>query len=221
MCCSPCTEFSRAMTSRPRDLSRADKIVRTTLEIVEYLQPQLWFMENPRHGELANREYMKDIPYIDVDYCLFSDWGYQKPTRIWGSNSLKRLQSRVCDRNCPNMEWQQGPTGSKWVHRSKLGCTPDPGKIKPSGVQAGRVPESLILYILSAEPLLAQPKEDDSPAKKSKSDISSPGVLGPGPPEPANPLLPLPSGEGGDLRHAVPPRGWYHRWLLKIIFHQW
>ena len=32
---------------------------------------------------------MKDIPFIDVDYCMFSDWGYQKPTRIWGSPAIK------------------------------------------------------------------------------------------------------------------------------------
>ena len=23
---------------------------------------------------------MAGIPYVDVDYCQFSDWGYQKPT---------------------------------------------------------------------------------------------------------------------------------------------
>ena len=89
-CCPPCTEFSRAMTSRPRDFARADRMVKTSLESIDYLQPDFWFLENPRHGELRDREYMRDIPYIDVDYCQFSDWGYQKPTRIWGSPMLKK-----------------------------------------------------------------------------------------------------------------------------------
>jgi hypothetical protein len=26
---------------------------------------------------------MKDIPFYDVDYCMYSDWGYKKRTRIW------------------------------------------------------------------------------------------------------------------------------------------
>ena len=51
-CCPPCTEFSRAMTSRPRDLAKADRLVQAALEIVNYLQPDFWFLENPRTGEL-------------------------------------------------------------------------------------------------------------------------------------------------------------------------
>lgn len=147
-CCPPCTEFSRAMTSRPRDLRKADKTVKVALEIVEYFQPQFWFLENPRHGELASREYMQNLSFVDVDYCLFSNWGYQKPTRVWGSRSLKNLEPRLCEKNCPNMEWREGRNGAKWVHRSKLGCAAEPGKVKPSTQQAGRVPENLIYYLL-------------------------------------------------------------------------
>lgn len=33
-CCPPCTEFSRAITSRPRDFTKADKPVKVALEIV-------------------------------------------------------------------------------------------------------------------------------------------------------------------------------------------
>ena len=40
-CCPPCTEFSRAMTSRPRDLEKADRAVKAALDIVDYLQPTL------------------------------------------------------------------------------------------------------------------------------------------------------------------------------------
>ena len=28
------------------------------------------------------KNYM-DYPYYDVDYCMYSNWGYRKRTRIW------------------------------------------------------------------------------------------------------------------------------------------
>ena len=43
-CCPPCTEFSHSMTTRPRDYPKADKMVKTALEIVEYYQPAFWFL---------------------------------------------------------------------------------------------------------------------------------------------------------------------------------
>ena len=110
-CCPPCTEFSRAMTSRPRDLPKADKAVKTALDIVDYLQPTLWFLENPRTGVLKDREYMQGIPYVDLDYCMFSTWGYQKPTRIWGSPALKNVSHVECNLTCHGMQMGDGPTG--------------------------------------------------------------------------------------------------------------
>ena len=184
-CCPPCTEFSRAMTSRPRDFARADRMVKTSLEIIDYLQPDFWFLENPRHGELRDREYMRDIPYIDVDYCQFSDWGYQKPTRIWGSPMLKKLESKLCDGWCPNMEWMQSVMGPKRVHRSKLGCTADPGKIKPSPIEAGRVPAALIDYLLSATPTLIPKKShhgDVLPINGGNVPVPKPLLAEPPPP---------------------------------------
>lgn len=89
----PCTEFSSALTTRPRDLELANRIVRRSLEIVEYLQPKRWFLENPRTGLLKSQEYMQGFAYVDVDYCQFTlpergtdgkwEWGYRKPTRFW------------------------------------------------------------------------------------------------------------------------------------------
>lgn len=67
----PCTEFSIALTTRPRNLELANRVVRRSLEIVEYLLPLRWFMENPRSGLLSKQDYMHDFPYVDVDYCSF------------------------------------------------------------------------------------------------------------------------------------------------------
>ena len=78
----PCTEYSTAMTRRPRRYRIADCLVLESIDIVQHLAPLFWFMENPRKGHLKTRPFMQDIPYVDIEYCQFSDWGYQKPTRI-------------------------------------------------------------------------------------------------------------------------------------------
>ena len=39
-----------------------DQIVLKTLEIINYFNVELWFMENPQTGYLKNREIVKDLP---------------------------------------------------------------------------------------------------------------------------------------------------------------
>jgi len=93
-----------AKTTQPRDLEGADMLVHKALEIVEYFRPEVWWLENPRMGMLSRREFMQGIPFVDVDYCQYSDWGYKKPTRIWGCPRVKVLKLKQCDhRTCPNL----------------------------------------------------------------------------------------------------------------------
>ena len=75
----PCAEYSVAKTTAPRDFSRPDALVCRVLEIVNYFQPKTWWIENPQTGHLKEKPMMKNIPYVDVDYCQFSDWGYKNP----------------------------------------------------------------------------------------------------------------------------------------------
>ena len=54
-------------------------ILRKTEEIINYFNPDLYFMENPKTGK------MKDFvtrPFYDVDYCAYG-FDYRKTTRIW------------------------------------------------------------------------------------------------------------------------------------------
>ena len=82
----------------------ADKLVLKTLEIIDYFKPHLWFLENPATGRLKDREIMKDIPFYDVSYCMYSDWGYEKKTRIW--TNKKDFNNLLCDKSgsCGNMK---------------------------------------------------------------------------------------------------------------------
>ena len=85
------------------DMNEADIIVKKTLEIIDYFDCEYWFMENPQTGKLKNREFMKDIPFYDVSYCMYSDWGYEKKTRIW--TNKKDWSNQICDKSgaCGNM----------------------------------------------------------------------------------------------------------------------
>ena len=93
----PCEEYSQAKTTKERNLAYADKCVCTTLEIVRYFRPPIWWMENLRQGLLRHHPFMNGVPYCDVDYCQFSDWGYKKPTRIWGNAHIGGLPPNLCD----------------------------------------------------------------------------------------------------------------------------
>ena len=150
-CTPPCSQFSRAKTTAPRDLEQGDALVKKALEIVQYLKPKRWFLENPRVGLLSTREYMKGIPYVDVDYCQFAPWGYKKPTRVWGDISISQVQNKLCDGlTCPNLE--DRPNGRKG-HREILGGL----HMRATRNQKYRVPEALICHLCGwAEPELRE-----------------------------------------------------------------
>lgn len=134
----PCTEYSIAKTRGERDLALADRIVRHTRRIIRYLRPARWFLENPQSGYLKDRPVVRGVPYVDVDYCRFSDWGYRKRTRVWyGGEPAPQPALCLGAGRCPNMR------GSR--HRVSLdaqgGCESVPRALKY------RVPGRLIAHL--------------------------------------------------------------------------
>ena len=89
-----CTHYSRARTRArtPRDFEWADSLVLRALEIIDYFKPKYWYIENPQTGLLKTRPFMFNLPYTDVDYCRYSDWGYRKRTRIWTNSGYQGKQ---------------------------------------------------------------------------------------------------------------------------------
>ncbi len=100
-----CTQYScaRRGAKTPRNLDLADSLVQRSLELIAYFQPRVWFIENPATGLLKDRPFMSELPFVDVDYCCFSDWGYRKRTRLWTNSGFV---GRLCGGMgaCPNME---------------------------------------------------------------------------------------------------------------------
>ena len=161
----PCTEYSIALTTRPRNLEQADKIVAKTLEIIAYFRPKMWWIENPRFGLLKERDIMSNIKFIDVDYCQFSEWGYKKPTRIWCCEQIAQLNDVLCDKRTCNQVYTtpQGQTR----HKERLGGN----NMGFTARLKGRTPPLLVDYLLSAVSLkVGAPRAPQTPKAKEMQE---------------------------------------------------
>jgi site-specific DNA-cytosine methylase len=100
----PCQEFSCLNNARPEktpNLALADALVQRAIEIIDYFNPERFFIENPQTGTLKDRPYMEGIPFVDIDYCQFADWGYRKRTRFW---TCVDANDTLCDGRCSQTE---------------------------------------------------------------------------------------------------------------------
>jgi len=107
-CSPPCNTFSCArkcnigrkvkgevMTAETlvRDMEEIGvPILRRTQEIINFLQPKTYFIENPFSGSMKN--YIDSAPYI-YDYCMYN-FPYKKSTAIWSNLVLPGCR---CDRS--------------------------------------------------------------------------------------------------------------------------
>ena len=74
-------------------------ILNKTKEIIRYFNPKYYFIENPKTGRMKN--YMNEYNFYDVDYCMYSNWGYKKSTRIW--TNVKNFENKTCNKKCGNI----------------------------------------------------------------------------------------------------------------------
>ena len=105
----PCDTFSAARRSNigrmvHNELMTSERIIsdretfgvpilQRTQEIIEYLKPTFWFIENPYTGSMKN--YIAEKPAV-FDYCRFG-FDYRKRTAIW---SNQPLENTLCDKTC-------------------------------------------------------------------------------------------------------------------------
>ena len=78
----PCTKYSCAKNVSVRNIDKANDIVLRTIEIIEFLSPKYYIIENPQTGKLKDQWMMYGFSYVDVDYCKYG-MPYRKRTRLW------------------------------------------------------------------------------------------------------------------------------------------
>ena len=123
----PCTEYSVAKTVGIRKLAQANEVSQRTLEIIRNLDPTYWVVENPQTGKLKEQEFMRELPYKDVDYCKYG-MPYRKRTRLW-TNVDGWTPIPLCCRDCDSMNEertrhkeaaQQSPNGRQQADRRRF-----------------------------------------------------------------------------------------------------
>jgi len=152
----PCTNYSKLQDGwlgrmrkgeiytkeiQEKEMNEDDKLVLRTLEIIDYFKPEYYFIENPATSKMKDRTYMKDRPFYIVDYCMYSDWGYRKRTRIW--TNKKDWNALTCNKQCGNM------IGN--LHKTNLGNTEERQKTNGNSLtqqERYRIPEDLIYSLL-------------------------------------------------------------------------
>ncbi len=139
----PCTEYSIAKTTAPRNIEQANKIVLKTLEIIEYLKPTFFVIENPQTGYLKNQNFMENRDYDDIDYCKYG-MPYRKRTRLW--NNIENWDPRpLCKKDCGKTVGKRHP-----VSAQRGPCKGVGGDRHFTVNELYVIPEPLILELLNA-----------------------------------------------------------------------
>ena len=109
----PGVKFNRELLEK--DIEEIGKpMVDKVREIIDYFEPKFWWIENPQTGRM--KEYITDLPYYDVDYCKYSNWGYKKRTRFW--TNIKGFDPQLCKKDCENII---EITKERKVHKANCG----------------------------------------------------------------------------------------------------
>ena len=133
--------FNELMTNERITLDRETigvPILRRTQEIIEYLQPKKYFIENPYTYTGTMKDYITEKPNV-FDYCMFG-FPYRKRTAIW---SNVPLHSVMCDRKCGHLingRHQQTAIGASRTQPGQGGGRNKKGRYA--------IPEALIVKLI-------------------------------------------------------------------------
>ena len=64
-------------------------MVQRCRDIIDYVRPLAWFIENAQSGRLRGRQVVADLPFVVVDYCMYG-WPYRKRTIIFTNATGQR-----------------------------------------------------------------------------------------------------------------------------------
>lgn len=110
------------------------EIVKKTLSIIEYFNPQYYFIENPR-GLLRKMPFMQNLKRYTVTYCQYGD-NRMKPTDIW-TNSDQWQPRPMCKNG--DICHESAPRGSRTGTQGRK-----------NAYERGKIPYELCLEILKS-----------------------------------------------------------------------
>lgn len=115
------------------------KFINKTIEIIDYLKPKYYFIENPRYSKIwdfiENENFKKD--FVIVDYCAFG-YNYKKPTKILTN---RKLDNVLCKCNTiPKHPMRLGATTKQFLRNQKVDNT--------TLLQRYSIPQQLLEYLL-------------------------------------------------------------------------
>ena len=70
---------------REKRCNEANAVTRRTLEVIQYLEPKFYVVENPATSLIWKQGIFDELPGVmfkKVSYCMYSEWGYRKNTRL-------------------------------------------------------------------------------------------------------------------------------------------
>ena len=153
----PCTKYSHYQNQHDphhlRDLGPSNALVMKTIEIINYFEPSYWFIENPQSGCLKEQSFMRDLPYHDVDYCMYG-YGARKRTRIW--TNYGEFEGKLCDKKCGS--YTENPSPRKASGHPEL----------PASLDERHAIPAPLLHDLFAFP--DKPKEVEEPKAAEESE---------------------------------------------------
>ena len=115
------------------------KFIEKVLDIIEYLDPNEWYIENPFTSAMKDLACMKEVPSNRFDYCRFGTV-YQKPTRVWTNRT--DLEDHICTCTTKRHKYMLGIARSKKV--------PDTHEtVVTNAIDRYRIPEGLVKHIFS------------------------------------------------------------------------
>lgn len=87
-----------------------DSVNQNVLKLIKELNPEYWFIENPRGG-MRKMRWMRDLPRHTITYCSYGDTR-MKPTDIWTNHTNPRFKP-MCHNGNRDCHHEPAPRGSK------------------------------------------------------------------------------------------------------------
>ena len=94
----------------PKKDNKGVELLKKTLQIIEWAQPDFWIIENPR-GMMRTLSFMKNICRYEISYCQYGDIR-MKPTDLFGLLP-PTFNPKNCFNENPNCNHQRSERGNQ------------------------------------------------------------------------------------------------------------